>query len=342
VFFCHRRLVVVVVAALPRALFVALLLAGTASTFAWAETPHAARSGSKPTGTAHATATLAPGSSATPEPPPGPQCDCQGAKQCASQAPANNAPVNNVKVICGDAQQDRGESAANQTHDKQDGTNALANWIIALGTIALVTVAIWVGRWQRELMSGSLRATEDTAKAALKNAEIVLAAERAWLTVQLAAVRGIDGLVALWKEPATMPLDFKGLVLTAEYSLHNGGKTAARIIRATMILGAVVEAELPSDPANLAGSRRGRPTPNAIVLPGIPQNGGEDFPLPRDHVIDVINGERVLLAYWHINYEDLSGVTRESHICSICRLPSDRNARISFVLGGPPAYNDYT
>ncbi len=183
-----------------------------------------------------------------------------------------------------------------------------------------------------------------TLGAIKRQTEIAAVAERAWIAFDLAPnqIVGMEQLV-FWRGNSQQFTPQMGTLvhaLTTNHSFVNGGKTIGRVKGGTVKFICINPDNLPAEP-NYSGPG-GLTVPEFLILPHTPIVGSAYLVLNGQEILDLFNGDRALVVYGFISYDDILGDPHESRFCLICRFPRAWPVPIAFLFGGPSAYNRYT
>lgn len=226
--------------------------------------------------------------------------------------------------------------------DKYDYWSFRINCVLAVIGICGVVVAVCtLLKLERQT-----KASEDAAKAALKQAHHIASSERAWMIAEITTA-GRENL--LGKNPIVLPMGGLSTAM-ATYKLKNNGNTPAFIVEIGSALEVISEGQvLPSiprgyDPKDIAKwTGHGVPiAPGAIIVRSVYKD--------VHNSMNILDGADILWVHGYVKYYDafsgekpLSGELRETRYCFKWQ-PTLAKTGIphEFSIEGPPEYNRAT
>lgn len=227
---------------------------------------------------------------------------------------------------------------------------------LAIVTAVLVGVGYWVGanqialmKEQSALQKGALAATKTAAEAATVDAKNTSAAlehskraERAWIVFEITEFVGQNLLLGFWTDPGRLDTEKPQMLkLGVRGNFRNGGRTPAHVTAGVLLMGAVVEGELPPEPNFGSGWRM--PVPEVLLIPSAVAPAELAIQIDGAQLRDLALSARALIVYGFVTYKDVWEEPHDTRFSLLLRLPKTRVGQpVGFVYGGPPAYNRYT
>jgi hypothetical protein len=245
-----------------------------------------------------------------------------------------------------------GENHAEQSSPHEDGTHnepphwyAMPEWwLCILGIPSLLVLG-----WQTNESRRAANAAKDAARAALKNTEAVMLAERAWITV-LPHVWSPE-FYPLWEQGDPVPLDANRMLpffhrFAAD--IKNVGKTPATIdsvslqfIRIQSLSGLRAEPDFGDiSPQNGYFAEPGNEP--LIISAFLSPNQGT---ISKSEFAEICDGKAFLYAYGVVRYHDVHGSGHETRFGYAYHRPQGGAVnfeKAGFRRDGPKAYNRTT